>query len=175
MKAKFSEREIVEINGMQGIIFSIRENQKNKNFSYNVVIDGNYYDLTEEELISTGKFIPESKFNYYEIVKVISRKEDLKEIFNKEGVIVGKAINEDGSWGYAVSFDDGWDLEENELKSTGKFAKEEDFYTGESLRVKVSPAGEGSVSGYYDKDGKYTNSDDPEFHEIFEENDSEKG
>jgi len=92
-----------------------------------------------------------SKFDFYEIVKVNSSKNALREINNSEGVIRGKAQNEEtGRWGYGVSIykDNGliWHIMEEDLQFTGRKADPKDFEAGETVKVQVDPkTGEGSL------------------------------
>ena len=86
-----------------------------------------------------------NKFDFFEIVKVTSRKTNLSEVNGKEGTITAMAEKDD-EWVYGVTFEDledSWCLEEDDLISTHRFGKEEDFYTGESVKVLVSPDGKG--------------------------------
>ncbi len=92
-----------------------------------------------------------NKFEYYEIVKVMSPKQDLQEINGEEGVIRGMSkSDETGEWGYAVCIykDNGfvWDIMECDLIVTGKFATPSDHSIGQSVRIKVDPkTGEGEL------------------------------
>ena len=86
-----------------------------------------------------------NKFDFYEIVKVVSTNPELSEINGKIGTITGMA-EQDELWFYSVSFEDlesGWCADEVDLVSTHRFGKEEDFYTRESVKVLVSPDGKG--------------------------------
>ena len=90
----------------------------------------------------------ESKFNFFERVKIYPKSKNAAHLYDTSGTVLGKAQNEDKSWGYAVSCDkdtDGWDFSENELESLGTFAKREDYYSGESIRVGVTKEGEGYI------------------------------
>jgi hypothetical protein len=59
---------------------------------------------------------------------------------------MSKGDGPDGSWGYAVSIDDiCWDIREEWLESTGRKMRREDFYTGESIRVRVTEDGRGEI------------------------------
>ena len=93
-----------------------------------------------------------SKFDFYERVKIINPLTDKKKkskLKNAFGTVMGKTQNEDGSWGYGVSIDKDnnllWRCSENELESLGTFAKHEDYYSGESIRVGVNKKGEGYI------------------------------
>lgn len=91
-----------------------------------------------------------SKFDFYEVVKIITDDPKYAEVNGKEGAILGMAQNSDGIWGYAVEiFDeiDGWSFPEDALVTLGYKMKREDFYTGETIRVEVDPVtGEGKIS-----------------------------
>lgn len=63
-----------------------------------------------------------NKFDFYEIVKVVSPEIIYSEIYGLEGVIMGMSQNDDGSWGYAVSVNEiAWDVNEEYLVKTGKY------------------------------------------------------
>ncbi len=92
----------------------------------------------------------ESKFKYYEIVKIKKTGFTIKNgLDGLHGVIIGKSIDEMGKWFYAVDIlkiKDGWDLPEEFLESTGAFSSREDIYDGTTVRVKVDPkTGEGEA------------------------------
>lgn len=85
-----------------------------------------------------------NKFNFYDVVKVVSTKISLRNINDSEGVILGMSQNEaTGRWGYAVSIykDEGlvWDVMEEDLKSTGKKVDSKSFQTGDVIKVQVDP------------------------------------
>ncbi|QUJ69551.1 immunity protein 31 (plasmid) [Photobacterium sp. GJ3] len=89
-----------------------------------------------------------SKFDYYEVVKVSSKRPELSEINGFDGAILGFAEDDDGIFWYAVDIlttGECWDVMENELISTGKMMSREDFYTGESISVSVTQDGEGKL------------------------------
>ena len=90
----------------------------------------------------------ESKFNFYEIVKVVSLKATLRKVNGKVGVITGKSQSEEDPavFAYAVTIlsegglpNDGWFIFEEDLQPTGKKADPKDFLTGESMKVEVDP------------------------------------
>jgi hypothetical protein len=91
----------------------------------------------------------QNRFDFYEVVRIESRKPRYQEIYGQEGVILGMSQAQDLSWGYAVQLldsEDGWAIPEEELTSAGRSMKREDIYPGDSIRVKVDPnTGEGSV------------------------------
>lgn len=90
-----------------------------------------------------------NKFNFYEIVKIVSKNPNLSEVNGKEATILAMAENDDGTWGYGVTFSDddseGWYIDEVDLVTLNRFAKEEDFYTGETMSVVVTPDGKGHI------------------------------
>ena len=96
--------------------------------------------------------VQKAKFDFYERVTIVNPLTDKKKkakLENACGTVMGKAQNDDGSWGYGVSVDKDnnlmWRCSENELESLGTFAKREDYYSGESIRVGVTKDGEGYI------------------------------
>lgn len=87
-----------------------------------------------------------SKFDFYEVVKVVSNNVRLKKIWSMEVIVSGKA-EEDGVWSYAVSIPDGlvWSVDENDIISTGKFVNPEDYKSVDSVRIRVLPDGSGEI------------------------------
>lgn len=87
-----------------------------------------------------------SKFEFYEIVKVTSTRQDLREIRNKKAVIVGMAREEPREWYYTIALKDDtcWCAYESDLESTGEFEKPDDK-PRESIRVGVTKEGVGYV------------------------------
>lgn len=83
-----------------------------------------------------------SKFGFYEIVKVVSNNERLKKIHGLEIIVKGKA-EEDEIWSYAVRIPSGyiWDVNEDDIINTGKFANPEDYKNMDSVRLRVLPDG----------------------------------
>jgi hypothetical protein len=82
-----------------------------------------------------------SKFNFYEVVKVVSTVPALQTISGLEGTVLGMSANEQGSWGYAVYIpnqEETWDVMETELQTTGVFQTPADFYDGSSLQLRVT-------------------------------------
>ena len=90
-----------------------------------------------------------AKYKFYEVVKVVSSNPDLAEINNQEAAIMGMVENNNSKWSYAVHIletEDGWDVDEEELQSTGRMMCESDFYDGESVTVVVdSKTGTGMI------------------------------
>ena len=94
-----------------------------------------------------------NKFNAYDVVKIMSQNPELVEINGKEGIVLGvPQIEEDYSiFTYSVyvldpkgKMEECWSVDEEDLQPTGKKMKEEDIYTGETVRVRVDPeTGEG--------------------------------
>ncbi len=105
----------------------------------------------------------ENKFKFYEVVKIQPqagsldlsgldlRKFDYQTLVGKKGVIMAMVQADNGDWLYEVSLDvmdekASYTIREQDLISTGIMKKREDFYTGESIRVRVDPkTGEGEI------------------------------
>ena len=88
----------------------------------------------------------QNKFDFFEKVKVTHPSKEYKKINNRIGVILGMSQDNEEDWGYAVTIDNiCWDIAEKYLVSTGKFAKREDFYDGDSIIFKVNEKGEGYI------------------------------
>lgn len=83
-----------------------------------------------------------SKFDFYEVVKVCSDRQSHCQISGLEGVVLGKSEHPPGRWVYAVQVldtEEGWDLAEDLLVSTGRKMRREEIYDGSSVRVSVDP------------------------------------
>ncbi len=90
-----------------------------------------------------------NQFDFYEVV-VISENDnaDLAKLAGQRGSVLGMSQNDEtGHWVYSVSLDstgDVWNVGEENLKATGEAKERSDFYSGESIKVKVDPeTGEG--------------------------------
>ena len=80
-------------------------------------------------------------FKFYEVVKVVTD-DDLLGIKGLTGAILGMAQNDAHEWSYGVHIFDKqevWDVPEADLASTGQQMKEDDFYDGRTLKVRVNP------------------------------------
>jgi len=90
-----------------------------------------------------------AKFDFFERVKIVNPLNSQKKQFKgKNAVIFGQSQDDIGKWYYQVKIDDhdeGWYFSESELESLGTFAKREDYYSGESIRVGVTKEGEGYI------------------------------
>lgn len=90
-----------------------------------------------------------SKYQFYEIVRIVSKKDSKSHVFGLEGAILGMAKNKEGMWGYAVylySKNETWDCLEDEIESTGKIDKDKSFYLGKHINIEVNPkTGEGGL------------------------------
>jgi len=88
-------------------------------------------------------------YKFYEVVKVVSNRAVLSEINGLEAAVLGMAKNDDDKWCYAIhllDLEEGWDVMENELISTGRMMAREDFYSGDSMTIEVdSSTGEGKL------------------------------
>lgn len=89
----------------------------------------------------------ESKFDFYEVVRVSSKKGNLKQIYNQKAVIRGKAREEGRDWYYTIALKETgrcWCATESALESTGEFEMPDDK-PRESIRVGVTKEGVGYV------------------------------
>jgi hypothetical protein len=80
----------------------------------------------------------ESRFDWYERVRVTTAGPVRAASVGKLGAVLGKARGDGGRWSYAVFvYDDQvvWSCWEDELVATGEFDRRESFYSGESVRV----------------------------------------
>ena len=80
----------------------------------------------------------EPQFDFYEKVRVTSGNSELAEINGMLSAVLGRAQNDDGSWGYAIHVYDRpttYSVAESDLTSTGEHAQRSDFYSGDSIRV----------------------------------------
>lgn len=92
----------------------------------------------------------ENKFDYYEIVKIKSGNPELSDVNGLKGAVLGISESEDSKQiAYSVhifKLKTSWFIFEEDLKPTGMKANPEDFYTGESIKVRVDPkTGEGEI------------------------------
>ena len=88
-----------------------------------------------------------NKFNFYEIVKVISKKDKLKKIHGLEAPIRGMIQEDDGIWGYDIILPTGYlhGVQEDDIQTTGKFANPDDYKPVGTVRVRVLPDGSGEI------------------------------
>ena len=96
-----------------------------------------------------------NKYNFDDLVKVISNKNELLKINNRIGIIRGISQSEDNPNVYAYAVDildhnneieDGWFIFEEDLQPTGKMANLKNFNHIESVKVYVDPeTGEGKL------------------------------
>lgn len=95
----------------------------------------------------------QSKYQFYEIVRVSRNCTRFEQLVGQEGAIMGMAQNEQGKWSYSVhlyEMDEGWHPLEDELELTGRMSSHEDHYDGSHITVVTTPdTGEGRVTGYY--------------------------
>lgn len=91
-----------------------------------------------------------NKFDFYEVVVICENHDvDLAGLTGQRGAVLGMAQDDEtGLWVYAVSLDstgDVWNVGENHLTATGEAKERSDFYSGDSIEVKVDrETGEGS-------------------------------
>jgi hypothetical protein len=82
--------------------------------------------------------VAESRFDWYERVRVATADPAKALIDGRLGAVLGKAQCDDGRWSYGVFvYDDQlvWSCREDELIPTGEFDRRESFYSGEPIRV----------------------------------------
>lgn len=90
-----------------------------------------------------------SKFEFYERVKILSAHPNLEEVSGEISAVLGKAENEEGKFSYAVFVyrdEKCWSVREEDLESTGEFDKRETFFSGEKIKIRVDEKGRGSIS-----------------------------
>lgn len=97
-----------------------------------------------------------SKFDFYDIVKVSTKKTNLLKINGCLGVVRGKSQSEENPEIFAYAIDilnengtvaDGWFIFEEDLQPTGKKANSNEFETGEKIKVQVDlKTGKGGIS-----------------------------
>lgn len=91
----------------------------------------------------------EAKFKFFERVKIANPAgNNHKVLKNAKAVVFGKSEDENGTWYYRLKVDNHMEaeyLKEDELESLGTFAKRENYYSGESIRVGVTKDGEGYI------------------------------
>ena len=93
---------------------------------------------------------PQSKFKFYEKVRISSTAPGKSKVNGELGAVLGIAQGDDGKWSYAVSiYSTGicWSCWEDELVTTGEFDRRETFYSGESVQVAVDKKGRGRIVG----------------------------
>lgn len=92
-----------------------------------------------------------NKFDLYEVIKVLPNDNlELAQLMGERGTILGMAQNEESKeWSYSISLESSgevWCVREVDMEATGEVRNHSDFYTGESVKVRVDPeTGEGSM------------------------------
>lgn len=77
-----------------------------------------------------------SKFDFYEVVEIVKPilDEELNVAVGAYGIALGKVRSDDKKWSYHVSIGgNGVSFDGSSPKSTGRFVKEEDIFTGDSI------------------------------------------
>jgi hypothetical protein len=88
------------------------------------------------------------RFDFYERVRFTATAGMVRKLKSRTGYVLGRSVDDSGAWGYAVLIegkDETWNFGEDQLSSTGEFAKREDFYDGSSVRVRVEKNGAGQI------------------------------
>ena len=98
-----------------------------------------------------------NKFNFYEVVRIVSNKPELLELNNKLGVITGMSQNESDPSIFCYAVDilnedkeviDGWSIYSEDLVTTGKKINPSQLFTSDIIKVEVSKkTGEGRKAG----------------------------
>ena len=92
---------------------------------------------------------PRPKFQFYEIVRVVSNDPELTEIHGERGAILGMSQDDSGEYAYGVFIDRDetcWCIPESELQATGEIAERSAFYDDNtSIRVRVDEQGRGHI------------------------------
>lgn len=92
-----------------------------------------------------------NQFDFFDFVEVKHNEDsNLQTLSGQRGSVLGMAQHEETKcWRYSVSLEFGgevWDIPEELLTPTGELKQRSDFYSGESVKIKVNPnTGEGSV------------------------------
>ena len=89
-----------------------------------------------------------NKFEFDEIVEVISSKFEDRKIDGYRGAVVGMACNEIEHWSYLVllfDFEECLSFDEENLKTTREFVPEDFNKKDETIRVVVNKKGEGRI------------------------------
>ena len=84
---------------------------------------------------------------FYEKVLVLDTAEDL-EIRGKYGWMLGVSADDELIYDYQIHFDEfdmGYGVKPEDLEGTGEIAPREQFYSGESIRVRVDEYGRGHI------------------------------
>lgn len=94
--------------------------------------------------------MPTPKFQFYEIVRVLSNSPELAEIHGETGSILGISEHGEPEYGYGVFIDRDdcvWSVPESNLESTGVIKQRADFYDDNVvIRVQVDADGHGSIA-----------------------------
>ena len=89
----------------------------------------------------------ESKFDFNEVVRVVSLDEERRPIVGKTAVVNGKAFDDESGWVYSIwvsGLDECWFCFEDEMESLGRF--EEDSESPGSVKIIVDKNGFGRFS-----------------------------
>jgi hypothetical protein len=90
------------------------------------------------------------KFQFYEVVRVVSNQPELVEIQGETGAILGLSEHGEPEYEYGVFIErDGflWSVAESDLETTGVFLQRSDFYDDKvSIRVQVDGQGRGTLA-----------------------------
>lgn len=94
--------------------------------------------------------MPTPKFQFYEVVRVLSNSPELAEIHGETGAILGISEHGEPEYEYGVFIDRDdcvWSVSESNLESTGVIRQRADFYDDNiSIRVQVDEQGRSTIA-----------------------------
>lgn len=92
-----------------------------------------------------------AKFDFFVRVIIMPTSNESKFLYNIHGTVLGKAHNPNiklwTPFPVIMMKDYSWQFQEHELKSLGYFAKREDYYSGENIKVVSVPDNKGDLVG----------------------------
>ncbi len=101
--------------------------------------------------LEKGPKYMEPKFDFFERVKINKILDDIterKKFIGRTGIVLTRSLEPKSVWRYLISID-GHDFvrrfREQELTSLGFFAKPEDHFVGETIKVGVTKDGKGYI------------------------------
>ncbi len=85
--------------------------------------------------------------DFFVEVLITKPAESHRQFAGLRGFVTGKSPRKDGKWSYVIAFNDHehcYMFDQEELEATGRCFREEDFFDGSSIKVRVDPkTGEG--------------------------------
>lgn len=95
----------------------------------------------------------QSKFDFYEVVRITTDDADFKDVNGKEAVVRAKVQCDDGQWYYGVELKSGYTvaLYESQLVGLGKYVDKENYAKRDTIKVVVNEDGEGDLKNPEDE------------------------